>query len=543
MHEVEKQTEQQHDPVKTTDPPVPSLAGSTTPSRPPDGRRIFLIAGTVLLAVVVMLAGTLLAFSQRQQPAKQATAVSQPTGTSHPTGKKQPVVGRRTLLPSTVQPIQSQISQLHGSQITVAGSVAYVASSSQAFYALRVADGSPLWSAQLIGSALAPPVVSAGAVYVTTFVVNSGPVYIFALRASDGKQLWHFNTQGDLWWNNLIIDQGIVYTSAHDGVVALRASDGKMLWDTPLKGQTSVSPFARVVGGLLYASTYSNNGSNGPSTLSALRASDGSVAWSYTDPSAIDAPVVTGGVVYSDASDSLLAFRAATGALLWKRPFDGFPRLESLQTEHGTLYLLIEKTIVPTPTIQVSSPHSSLADLGALFSAGVQARPTIPLKALKELHATLYALDSRTGSVRWSYAFPGQDGASRMILDHGMIYSNAADWPTNGAGTGYIFALDSATGNLLWQDQAQPFIAMSAAQVANGVLYVGSGDGLNTTTVYALRSSDGAPLWSYPLNAAEVNSATLSAGMLYLGPTDGIIYALRTSDGKLLWHYQTKVWE
>jgi len=140
MHEVEKQTEQKHDPVEITDLPISPPAGGKTPFRPPDWRRVLLIAGIVLLALGVILTGTLLAFSHRQQPAKQATAVSQPTITGQPIVNKQPVVSIRTLLPSTVKPIQSQVSQWHGSQIIVAGGVAYVGSSTQAFYALRVSD-------------------------------------------------------------------------------------------------------------------------------------------------------------------------------------------------------------------------------------------------------------------------------------------------------------------------------------------------------------------------------------------------------------------
>jgi outer membrane protein assembly factor BamB len=187
-------------------------------------------------------------------------------------------------------------------------------------------------------------------------------------------------------------------------------------------------------------------------------------------------------------------------------------------------------------TGQISVPQSPLADLGALLWGNVRDSASIPRK---KIQSTLYALDSRDGSVRWSYALQGQDSESQIILDHGMIYSNATDSQTNGAG--YIFALDSATGKLLWKDKARPLIDMSAARLVNGVLYVSSGDGTNATTVYALRTGDGAPLWSYPINASDVNSTAQSSGTLYLGSTDGIVYALRVSNGKLLWHYQTNL--
>jgi outer membrane protein assembly factor BamB len=190
------------------------------------------MVGAVLAVLAVILTGKLLAFSQRQQPNQRQLSKHAPPA-NQPTINSQPIGGIRTLLPSTVKPIQTQATESYGSQITIAGGVAYVGSATRAFYALRASDGSLLWSTNLNGSAIASPVVSDGVVYVATYAENT-PVYIFALRASDGKQFWHYNTQTNLW-NNFTIDHGFIYTTSHDGAVALHASDGLPLWDTRLK--------------------------------------------------------------------------------------------------------------------------------------------------------------------------------------------------------------------------------------------------------------------------------------------------------------------
>ena len=56
---------------------------------------------------------------------------------------------------------------------------------------------------------------------------------------------------------------------------------------------------------------------------------------------------------------------------------------------------------------------------------------------------------------------------------------------------GTLYALNASTGAMLWS--YSPSEALTSPAVANGVLYVGSGDG----NVYALNASTGAKLWSY----------------------------------------------
>ena len=57
-----------------------------------------------------------------------------------------------------------------------------------------------------------------------------------------------------------------------------------------------------------------------------------------------------------------------------------------------------------------------------------------------------------------------------------------------------VYALNASTGAILWSYTTGNAVTSSPA-VANGVVYIGSGEWLGN--VYALNASTGAKLWSY----------------------------------------------
>jgi outer membrane protein assembly factor BamB len=56
------------------------------------------------------------------------------------------------------------------------------------------------------------------------------------------------------------------------------------------------------------------------------------------------------------------------------------------------------------------------------------------------------------------------------------------------------------------------------------------------SVVYAINSSDGSIIWRYTLGQKPVNQAVFVNGRLFFSSYDGNIYALRASDGQPLWH-------
>jgi outer membrane protein assembly factor BamB len=61
----------------------------------------------------------------------------------------------------------------------------------------------------------------------------------------------------------------------------------------------------------------------------------------------------------------------------------------------------------------------------------------------------------------------------------------------------------------------------SSPAVANGVVYIGSGD----NKLYALNASTGALLWSYTTGGAVETRPAIANGVVYVGSDDGNVYA------------------
>ena len=72
--------------------------------------------------------------------------------------------------------------------------------------------------------------------------------------------------------------------------------------------------------------------------------------------------------------------------------------------------------------------------------------------------------------------------------------------------------------------------------MTNGVVYVDSADG----TLYALKASTGAKLWSFATNAPMSSSPAVANGVVYVGSDDYNLYALKASTGAKLWSYAAK---
>ena len=129
----------------------------------------------------------------------------------------------------------------------------------------------------------------------------------------------------------------------------------------------------------------------------------------------------------------------------------------------------------------------------------------------------------------------------------------------------HVYAIDSATGELLWRypkgegfSSRAPaegvayaaersftmpqFEAFTAPAVADGVVFVGSWD----EHVYALDASSGKLLWRSPVGYVD-SAPTVVEGVVYVGSSYVIIpiahwgytQALDAASGKVLWRYRT----
>merc|ERR1719399_609941 len=111
-------------------------------------------------------------------------------------------------------------------------------------------------------------------------------------------------------------------------------------------------------------------------------------------------------------------------------------------------------------------------------------------------------------SVRWSRSFGGDiDSTPVLSPDRKTLYLGSYDH--------YLYALDTATGNVKWRytagleyfiiDRSTPVLSHDGS-VVYAASMVGSGNG----NLYAIRASDGVPLWNFTANS--------EGGMLLTAP-------------------------
>lgn len=488
--------------------------------------------GTVLLVVLVIVAGVLSSHSQtpkqpaRSVPQKVPTAIIE-SGSS------------RTLPVPTTKPIPSPVSSDHNVSVTVVDGVVYAGTADNAMYALRMSDGSVLWQTKIDGAIEESPVVVNGVVYISSFVGQYGPTYLYALRATDGAVLWRYS--GNSYIYAPTVSNGVVYMASQgDGITALQASDGTRLWHfAAQQGLAYQQP--SLVNGTLYVSTGS---SGAPGDVYALRASDGTELWHYKTSDFADTLTVQNGVIYLFSQSKLSALRANDGHELWSRPIDTTFE-QSPQVIDGVIYFVATKISLETPTTRNASPLPQAMALGTLLWGHGQTAitgETVPLKAMKPLKegkSTLYAIRASDGTMLWQYPMDngGDSFGGWLQVGHGVIYTSAII-AGNNDNTGYIAALQSSDGKVVWKDKVNG--SPAGMSLTGGTIYTTISTA-NGGAVYALRASDGAMLWNYPISGTLFGDPIWDNATLYIGAGNGMVYALRADNGALSWHYQTNV--
>src|SRR3954470_1857551 len=127
---------------------------------------------------------------------------------------------------------------------------------------------------------------------------------------------------------------------------------------------------------------------------------------------------------------------------------------------------------------------------------------------MKRVVLCILALLVGAGAARAQATFHG-DAARTGASD--------ASGPRRLAGVKWKFATDAAV--------------MASPAIADGVVFVGSSDGL----LYALDEETGALRWKVETGGPVVSSATVTKGVVYFGSYDGNVYALAADTGAVRW--------
>lgn len=360
-----------------------------------------------------------------------------------------------------------------------------------------------------------------------------------AVRSADGQKLWQTAV---LTGAGIASVQGAAIIAAgatifvtvamlpkggqHGQVTALDAHSGRTLWTTTLDGASVQHPIA--AGGALYLEV--------DGRVEALDGTSGQRRWSASPEAgyAADEFVVTGNAVYVEQEAYFLpatqgntydrailrALRLDDGSEIWRREVantitDQLSSLVqvSIRADERTVYVLREGQVMESHGI-VSGPFP---------------------------RSTLFALNARDGSPRWSNPTQRSEEAGRqfsLALYNQVLYVVGVANP----GINTLTAFRSQDGKQLWTWQTPLLINPFAPP---NHIY---GSSINQGESFcALRESDGSTAWCASYNQA--GPALFSQGKVYLyafqityqgtavSERPAEVYVLNEQDGSLASHY------
>jgi outer membrane protein assembly factor BamB len=161
----------------------------------------------------------------------------------------------------------------------------------------------------------------------------------------------------------------------------------------------------------------------------------------------------------------------------------------------------------------------------------------------------LYAINAADGSLAWKFA-ANLGIASSPAVDAGVVYFSSVD--------GGIYAVTADTGQLKWKFRTEgerrfaaagihgippahemmpdPYdVFLSSPVIVNGRVFIGSGD----HNVYALDAATGSVVWKYTTGDVVHASPAVVDGVVYIGSWDRYMYALDAGTGAMKWKFET----
>jgi len=137
----------------------------------------------------------------------------------------------------------------------------------------------------------------------------------------------------------------------------------------------------------------------------------------------------------------------------------------------------------------------------------------------------IYALDAATGEERWKVALGDYIVRSSPAVIDGSVY----------IGSGYsIFSLDSLTGQKTWEAKT-PFSGSSSPTLSGESVYIAS----QSSSVYAFDSVNGEQRWSFQTDGPIFSSPAIYEDFVFVGTDSGKLLAMSAATGQIAWRFET----
>jgi polyvinyl alcohol dehydrogenase (cytochrome) len=379
------------------------------------------------------------------------------------------------------------------------------------------------WAVEVGGPVSSTPVIAGGVAYVGSY--DGG---LYAIDLATGDSIWTYQTGAAVPEPNLQIPLGITGSAAvEDGVVyvgdatatvhAVDAVTGKARWTTTVDTQPNASIWSSpvVVAGTLYvgvASVAKQVGFRG--SIVALDAATGDLLWqTYMVPVGADGAGVFA-VPAVDAGRGLVYVGTQNAYSSTPAPYGNAISIVALDMTSGEVAWAFnappnDGRTAPTDDVGFSASPN-------LFTAEIDGASR-DLIGEGQKSGVYWALDRATGAVVWQTQVSpagflgGMEGTSAVA--NGIIAVPATDWPAfDGPASGLVSGLDAATGAVLWTAR-QTAPAASPVGIADGLVFHAGLDGI----VHAYDLSDGTELWSFDLGGSASGGIAIADGVVVVG--------------------------
>lgn len=341
--------------------------------------------------------------------------------------------------------------------------------------------------------------------------------------------LWTRNVGSNIFMTSPLIYDRKIYTASTDenhrgnaAIFAYDGSDGRQIWKYPVAN--SIKNSIAIDRGILFAQDVCGQ-------LYAVDAATGSLRWQTqlpvrNLPALIDGLTACDGVVYAGSGESLSAFDAATGRLIWRNT--GWKQGE------GTTSTLTVGDGMVIGSAQWSALHGNDAETGrlvwSLSEHGLRNRGSSAAVHGSLLYLisreSFFIINARTGDiiVRKQLPYNLDVTSTPLVTDSEIIFGTADKG---------LVALDRQTLELKWNtvmDNALLFTAPysrafastieTSPVLAGDTVIAGASDG----TIYAVNTSDGKITWKYRVGAPILSSPALSGNTIVITDFGGNIY-------------------
>ena len=343
------------------------------------------------------------------------------------------------------------------------------------------------------------PVNTAVTIVGDTLYFGSNGGVLYALKEADGSVVWETRLQERAVEKGarkqftvpLVVDGKLYVGSANKHLYCLDQRSGEILWTTELSDWVRAKP-AMTSEGVLVGTV------DGKLACVSL---DGELKWSkqvsthqiYADL------VVAGDSVLVNDSDLWLRRISATGELLWKRSL-----LNAFENEAGER---IFTDVLSGGTYYQSKPTA--ADGKVYFgNAG----------------GFLFCVNSETGEEIWKFEMGGAISVGPAI-GKGMVFAGQQ------GGERFFYAVDAKTGELKWKQTIPGGWVWGSAAYDDGMVYVPTVNG----HCVCLDAKTGYIVWSYPTAKSVPAEPAIDGDLVYFGSWSGTLYAFDKKTGEIVW--------